>query len=162
MTDYDDFTKVTQIMNELNAMEVSGHSIYSISLYNSKNKMLLTSEKKMSFFPNEEMNHIEQLVDKEAGSPHWFLEKWPVSTYLTLPTNYITYPILLDPSDSSYNTVLFVHVSESTISDYIKELNQEDNGLTTWVLTGDGTSLIQSSADSKIRCPFSSARSLCS
>jgi len=147
-SNYDDFARINAIMDELNAMRKSGHSIYSISLYNVKNRMLLTSEKTMHVYPNEEMLHIERLVAEEADSPRWFLEKWPVFFYVTRPTNYITYPILLDPSGGADdNTVLFVHVSESTISDYIKRLNRNDHGTTLFVLTGDGRSLVHNPAE---------------
>lgn len=144
-SNYEDLVRINAIMDELNAMRKSGHNIYSISLYNVNNRMLLTSEKTMHFYPNEEMLHIEQLVAEEADAPRWFLEKWPAVVYVTRPMNYITYPILLDPSgDAEDNTVLFVHVSEGTISEYLKELNENESGNIIYVLTADGRSLVNS------------------
>ncbi|MCY9668381.1 histidine kinase [Paenibacillus alginolyticus] len=148
LSDYEDLNKLNQIMSDLKGMEISGQNIYSISLYNSINRMLLTSEKNMFFYPNEEMNHIEKLIAEEGGAPRWFLEKWPSSTYLTARPNYITYPISLDPSESGIRkNILFVHVSESTISEYIKNLNKTDNGLKTLILTKDGRSIVQTNID---------------
>ncbi|QJD82028.1 sensor histidine kinase [Cohnella herbarum] len=141
LSDYGDLTIINEIMNEMNSMQISGHNIYSISLYNSRNRMLLTSEKTMYFYPNNEVLHIEGLVKREADSPHWFLENEAGFTYMTRKANFITYPIQLDPTDDG--SVLFLHVSESTISDYIKKINANENGIKTLVLTDDGRSLSQ-------------------
>ncbi|MEC0242885.1 sensor histidine kinase [Paenibacillus dokdonensis] len=141
LSDYSDLTKINQIMNELNSIQISGHNIYSISLYNSRNRMLLTSERTMYFYPNNEVLHMEELAARESAEPHWFLENEAGFTYMTRKANYITYPILLDPTDSS--SILFVHVSENTISDYIRKINSNEKGIKTLVLTGDGRSLSQ-------------------
>lgn len=142
LSDYGDLSIINRIMNEMNSMQISGHNIYSISLYNSRNRMLLTSEKTMYFYPNNEVVHIEGLVKRETvDSPHWFLENEAGFTYMTRKANFITYPIQLDPTDNG--SVLFVHVSESTISDYIKKINANENGIKTLVLTNDGSSLSQ-------------------
>ncbi|MCC3373270.1 sensor histidine kinase [Cohnella sp. REN36] len=139
LSKYEDLSRINQIMGEMNSMQIAGHNIYSISLYNRRNRMLLTSEKTMYVYPNNEVQHIEKLAAQEAGTPHWFLENEAGFTYMTRKANYITYPIALDPSDDG--NLLFIHVSESTISDYIQKVNANAGGIKTLVLTGDGRSL---------------------
>lgn len=139
LTDYADLSRINQIMSEMNSIQNSARNIYSIRLYNSRNRMLLTSEKTMYFYPNNEVLHIEGLMARGAASPHWHLENEAGFTYMTRKANYITYPIRLDPTDDG--TILFVHVSEYTISDYIKKINANDNGMKMLVLTNDGQSL---------------------
>ncbi|CAH0120641.1 MULTISPECIES: sensor histidine kinase [unclassified Paenibacillus] len=145
LTDYGDLSRINQIMSEMNSIQNSARNIYSIRLYNSRNRMLLTSEKTMYFYPNNEVLHIEGLLARGAASPHWHLENEAGFTYMTRKANYITYPIRLDPTDDG--TILFVHVSEYTISDYIKKINANDNGMKMLVLTNDGQSLSHTEDD---------------
>ncbi|WP_256756878.1 sensor histidine kinase [Cohnella sp. WQ 127256] len=151
LSNYSDLSKINQMMSEINSMQIAGHNIYSISLYNSRNRMLLTSEKTMYFYPNNEVLHVENLVAEQAAAPHWFLENGAGFTYMTREANYITFPILLDPTDNS--NILFVQVSENTIAHYINNLNTKNNGIKTLVLTGEGRSLVETSGDSDTPFP---------
>jgi two-component system sensor histidine kinase YesM len=94
------------------------------------------------------MNHIEKLVAEEGETPRWFLESWPSSIYLTSRPNYITYPIMLNPSESGVRkNILFVHVGENDISEYLNSLNKTDRGSKTLVLTRNGQSIAQTNLD---------------
>lgn len=141
---YDDLSNVMQMLKDLSSIRTAGHSVYSISLYNPVNRLLLTSEKNIFLYPSEEVLHMERMIgDRPQG---WYVDKWPASTYITSPVRYLTYPIPLEPSATG-RTTLFIHVNENTIADYLKQVNRNDKGLQTLVLTADGRSLIQASEE---------------
>jgi two-component system sensor histidine kinase YesM len=140
--DYDDLMKMDDVMRQLQTLKLSDSNIYSISLYDINDRMVLTSEKKIIYGNTGDLNKFNNIIENYANQNRWFLDKWPVSTYLTYGKNLLTYPIPLDPSDENRQAgYLLIHISEDTISEYVKQLNLEGEGSITFILDRDGTSL---------------------